>query len=86
MILTNVRAHRREISQAVGPDPHSDERVGARSTERIEEGAAIGQDDVIDNQPGISDVVGSRQSGVGGTDVRPRQRQRPPTPDSLLTD
>ncbi len=58
MIPTKVGADRREIPQAVRPDPHSDERVGARSTEGIEEGATIGQDDVVDDQPGIGDVVG----------------------------
>jgi hypothetical protein len=33
--------------------------MGTRSTEGIEVGSAIGQDDVVDDQPGIGDVVGS---------------------------
>jgi len=50
----------------IRPDPHPDERVRARSTEGIEIGATIREDDVIDDEAGIGDVVESQQSGVGG--------------------
>src|SRR5215211_7348620 len=61
MFPTKVGADRSEIPQAVRPDPHSDQCVRARSTKRVEVGATIGQDDVVDDQPGIGDVVGSRK-------------------------
>src|ERR671912_339900 len=52
-----VGANRREIAEAVRPNSHSDESVRTRSTERVEGGPPIGQDDVIDDQSGIGDVV-----------------------------
>jgi hypothetical protein len=92
MILTKVGADRREIPQAVRPDPHSHECVGGRSTEGIEERAAIGQDDVVDDQPGIGDVVGLHDEGdgvMGSWGVRENEGASPftltPRPKGVIT-